>query len=208
MERFVIRKRKIKQPERYLYEQLLILSSLSKYHSHIGDKLSFCLRICLLNDLYFNNSIEYNNIIITKTNTDLILNEALCILKNKDYSVKTAIKVLNGETGSGIKNLRRKILKKLENENILKYKVSIWGFKIEVEKYILDGYVNRVLEYLIGNEQDLKYDVLVCCLDFMGLLGKLSQTEKIYFTVKKRVTDILDKIYQRNNLPSISIRLL
>ncbi|KAG0440604.1 hypothetical protein DMUE_1616 [Dictyocoela muelleri] len=208
MEKFTI-KRRIKQKENFLlYESLMILSSLKTWHPHIGDPLSLCLRICILNDLYFSGSITYNETITAVATDDFILNEALCKINNKNLTVDNAIRRINGEIGMGIKNLRCRVLDKLKGKNILKYTKKIFGFKIKVKKDILEQYSRDLLDYLLSSNEDAKYDVLVCCLDYVGVINKIIQTEKEREFVKNKISNIIKNVYRKGDFPSKTIQNL
>lgn len=208
MENFTIKRRIIRKEDIPLYEILLILASHKSWHPHIGDPLSLCLRVCILNDLFFYKSLSYDGVITVGATDDIILNESLCKINDKQYTVDEAIRILNGEIGSGIKNLRERVLNKLENKCFVKYNKTFFGFRVKAKKDVLDQYTRDVLGYLLGSCEDTRYDVLVCCLDYIGVINKILQTEKECDLVKRRLTEIIKKMRRRGDFPAKTIQNL
>lgn len=107
-----------------LMYQLIVLLRSRKEVMYLCTRSSLALRVAGLCDLCIQNVIELQNrtVKVVKNIEDCMLKEFVYKISQMSYDPKRVIKCLNGEMGSsrGIKSLRNKIYKEMENRNIIK----------------------------------------------------------------------------------------
>lgn len=107
-----------------LMYQLVILLRSRKEVMYLCTKSSLALRVAGLCDLCIQNVIELQDrtVKVVKNIEDCMMKEFVYKISQVSYDPKRIIKCINGEMGSakGIKNLRNKVYKEMENRSIIK----------------------------------------------------------------------------------------
>ncbi|KAM0676386.1 hypothetical protein GVAV_000351 [Gurleya vavrai] len=209
--------------EKYkIYEQVFLLASLRSNIPRICDALSVSLRVAILADLSFSKAIELNKNKI-KTNeliiNDNILDEVFSLIRNTAYEPSELLFALNGESYSKgkyqlhVKKLRDKISKKLESRGLIRYgnkKYKFFKGKPYLDERVKRELMDDIYEYLENKEYNLRSEVIICCLNYCGVMEDLffSLEPKKVILMKEKMKMIKKKyinIVIRNEEPEKSI---
>lgn len=204
-----------------LYENLALLLGDRHYIKLIHDPVSLSLRCAILSELIINDFISLsssNKVTIVSTSTDdVILLKTLNLLDKDNLSIKEWLEVLNGENYKirhQLKNTRKIIYKKLEENNLIKYKNYLHKKSIQIiDQRYKSILCNNLINYLIKKEVNLYYDVLICGLFYCKIINDLfvSLSPQQQSLCRFRVEDVLNRYrnyYKRENVKEEMIALL
>ncbi|KAF9764357.1 hypothetical protein NGRA_0636 [Nosema granulosis] len=194
-----------------LCEELVVLLNSRSEFKYSCNRVSLCLRACVLAELDINGCIYLSNGLVA-SNTAQIDNKLLNMVHQRiyrtNYTPVELLLALNGEMKGCdifIKKLRKHVYTTLEEKKIIKCEKSRVVFnKIKITNFsTFNELIDNLVGYLVSDSGyvDVRYDFLVVCLYYCKGVEKIlvNLTENKAKLVDRRIERTIDRYKNKDN---------